>query len=65
MVGGEDNQVLVLNSGPEPRNPGVELQEARREPGDVVAVAPALIELDHVGEEEAAVMLASPASMSR
>ena len=34
---------------------GVQFEQPPVEPGDVVPVAPALVELDHVGEEQAAI----------
>ena len=53
MVGGEDNQVLVPGLTQQLRNPLIELLQSADEPGHVVAMPPALVELDHVGEEQA------------
>ena len=54
MVGGEDNQVVRAGPPHQARNPPVELLESTGESAHIVAMPPALIELDHIGEEEPA-----------
>ena len=52
MIGGKDNEVLFLYSGEQPGHDPVELPQSSVEARDVVPVAPALIELDDIGEQQ-------------
>src|SRR2546430_257554 len=47
----DDDQITLPHAPPEPRNPGVELQQPFMNPRHVVAVPPGLVELDHVDED--------------
>ena len=52
VIGGNNNQVLVAHRGQHHRQRTVQGQQPGVEAGHVVAVPPALVELDHVGEQE-------------
>src|SRR5207247_1196745 len=52
VIGRQDDQVVLPHAGLEPRDPRVQLEQSLMKPRDVVAVPPALIEFDHVHEDE-------------
>ncbi len=54
VVGGEDDEVAILEIGFELREPGVEFFEGAGVAFIVIAVAVLLVEIDEVGEDEAA-----------
>jgi hypothetical protein len=58
VVGGEDEEVVVVEEGEPERDGGVDLLEGGGEAGGVVAVAVELVGLDEVGEGEAVVEVA-------
>ena len=53
VVGSQNDQIVSRHAGLEPGDPGVELPQSFMKPRDVVAVPPALVEFDHVHEDEA------------
>ena len=54
VIGGKDNEVLLAHPREQPGQRAIEREQPAVESGHVVPVAPGLVELDHVGEQQAA-----------